>query len=985
MKHNNILYFILIISFFGYAQNDSIQIYNYEEQLEKASHDTVKIRLYKELARIYVDREYKKSVELEELALSLSKKYADDLLILESLVNLGEYYQVVGNYDESLEILKEAESLNTKIKGKPFDAKICIHKAWTYKRIRKMDSAGFYGKKALELNKNATTRAEKIIEINSYLVLSSVEIALHNKTNLIMDYLFKALKIAEELDYTKGLLTIYDNIALRLMLAGNLDRAIYYTKKENALAKKINNLKSEAYSYRTFAEIYYDKEQFDSSLVYAHKAINIFEKNKDVDVLPTLYRIVGSMYSKLDKVDEAIEVYKKIIPLDKTANNYHSIYTSILISETYVEEDNIPFAKAYLDTAISYSKGIKDIWWLDIIILNTHSLIYEKEKDFEKAFHYYKLAEKLHDSLDDIASNKKVSELEANYQFEKNEQQIASLNAKNKVKNLQLYLLIGFITLVLLVLFIIYIRYRTNKETKEKLEELDKMKTRFFTNISHEFRTPLSLIIGYFQQRMEDVSDENEKRGLVTPYKNAERLHSLINQLLDLSKLESGNMPLMVAYVDVNEFLKIIFSFFISKAEENNIKYTCYIDPQIKNGYLDKDKIEKITTNLLSNAFKFTKSGNTIHFNASLIKKRLIISISDTGIGISPTKLGEVFNRFYQVDSSSTRMVDGSGVGLALSKELVEVHKGSLTVTSVLEKGSEFKFEIPINKEKYITNELVIEDIGYNSIKPDFIKPENEANKDFNKEKELVLIVEDNKEMQSFISGILKRKYNVISALNGSDAFNLALNEMPDIIVSDYMMPKMNGLELCEKIKNNEITNHIPVVILTAKAGQESKLKGLAYGADSYLTKPFNNKELVLVIRNLLKQKEKIKEVLSKSILSIEEVSLPASEKCFFEKMMIHFEENYNKSSFGVDQLAENLCLSRSQLYRKIKNVTGKTPSDLLRNFRMEKAKKMLSQSSKNVGQVAIEVGFCNQSNFSKNFKNFTGFSPIDYINKYVK
>src|SRR5690606_4789195 len=379
----------------------------------------------------------------------------------------------------------------------------------------------------------------------------------------------------------------------------------------------------------------------------------------------------------------------------------------------------------------------------------------------------------------------------------------------------------------------------------------------------------------------------------------------------------------------------------------------------------------------------FTREGGEINVSLTLDNEQLLLIVEDTGIGIPADKINHIFNRFYQVDDSVTRTSEGSGIGLALSKELAILHKGELTVKSEYGKGSVFTLCIPVSKQAYKKHEIThavqqsqLSEYENITRKPAIINPvfDKKSNKPW------ILVVEDNPDMQSYIYSVLKKDYEVILAANGIEAYEKAIEMIPDIIVSDYMMPEMDGLTLCKKVKSHELIQHIPFVMLTAKAGHESKLHGLEHGADFYLTKPFDNYELLLIIQNIVDHQRRLKEYFITKYNQSLPPEIPVREKEFIEKMNKIFENKYHDTDYGIDQLAMDLCLSRMQLHRKIKSITGNSPGCMLRSFRINKAIDLLCNSSLSIGEIAYTTGFKNQSNFTKTFKDLTGKTPSEYM-----
>ena len=527
------------------------------------------------------------------------------------------------------------------------------------------------------------------------------------------------------------------------------------------------------------------------------------------------------------------------------------------------------------------------------------------------------------------------------------------------------------------------------KHRAEHLAEVDQLKSRFFANISHEFRTPITLVLGPLKDHYKQLSNPEQKNIIGSVIRNGQRLQRLINQLLDLSKVEAGKMKLHTSHVDLVELLREIVASYESLAKEKNIRYFFY--PEVKQlmMYVDGEKMEKILHNLLSNAFKFTQEGEEIIMNLRAGEKSALISVSDSGIGIADNQLDKIFDRFYQVDSSQTRGYEGSGLGLSLVKDLVELHHGRISVDSKEGKGTTFTVSLPIGKEHLQKEEIVESGVFERTevLPQDFISTngagmEKEATKENETalEHSVVLIVEDNADMRQYIRKTLSSHYQIIEAENGREGVSKAEEAMPDLIISDIMMPEMDGYKLCSMIKGKELTSHIPVILLTAKADRESKLSGLEIGADDYLSKPFEADELKLIVRNRIEEKRKMREHFSKEItLEPRQITITSLDEKFITKVLTMIENHMDDEEFSIEDFSQEAGCGRMQFYRKIKALTDQTPSQFVRSIRLKRAAQLLLAKSDNVSQIAYSVGFSSHSYFNKCFKEQFGVTPGQY------
>ena len=533
----------------------------------------------------------------------------------------------------------------------------------------------------------------------------------------------------------------------------------------------------------------------------------------------------------------------------------------------------------------------------------------------------------------------------------------------------------------------------------KKLKELDQLKSQFFANISHEFRTPLTLILGQVDSVLSSNIETKEKGKLQVANRNARRLLTLINQLLDLSKLEAGSMELKAEQHNIVSFLKSLFYSFESLAE--SYKISLKFESKYENipVVFDPDKMEKVFNNLISNALKFTPAQGEIKVAARIAdSSHAEIIIKDSGTGIPADKLSHVFDRFYQVDNSSTREHEGTGIGLALTKELVELHKGEINVYSKEGEGSEFIIKLPLGDLKIEKEQLV----EFSSGKFSFEKIHNVSGTNEIEKKpviglasrstsegreqvsgdgrEIILIVEDNTDVRAYIREQLETDYKVTEASNGEEGILKAQNEIPDLIITDVMMPKMDGYQFSRKIRNDQKTSHIPLIMLTAKAGLDDKIEGLETGIDAYLTKPFSAKELKVRVKNLIYQRVQLRKRFSKStVIKPSEVSAVSTDQEFLEKVIKIIGENFDDEKFGGENLAGKVNMSVSQLNRKLNALIDQPAGQLIRSHRLQRASDLLKQNAGGVAEICYRVGFNDQAYFSRAFKKQFGSTPVEY------
>lgn len=517
----------------------------------------------------------------------------------------------------------------------------------------------------------------------------------------------------------------------------------------------------------------------------------------------------------------------------------------------------------------------------------------------------------------------------------------------------------------------------------EKLEEVNALKSRFFMHISHEFRTPLTLILGPVEELIKH-RPHSDRPVLELIQRNSQRLLNLINQLLDLSKLEAGGMQIQASRHDLIPFLRQIFAFFSTTAETKKLRYTFHSDTGSVFGYFDWEKLEKIMINLLSNAFKFTPEGGTVSLTLKSAEDPVELIVADSGPGISAEHLPHIFDRFYQVDGVDTRAQEGTGIGLALVQELVRLHHGTIDVDSTPGAGTRFIVRLPIGKAHLQASEIAeevppqalnISMVGSLLQTQTWALPTVEAQEELPQ----LLIVEDNFDMRSYIRQSLEPHFRIVEAANGRLGLDFALEQVPDLILSDVMMPEMDGLELCRQVKADPRTSHIPVILLTAKADVENRIEGLTRGADVYLAKPFHREELLIHVQNLIELRRQLHaRYRDPDALAPTEDPDIQMEDAFIRQLTGLIETHLSDETFRVPQICRAIGMSQAQVYRKIKALTGQSAGNFVRSIRLRKALHLLRTSSLNVSEVAYEVGFSDPAYFSRTFKEEFGMSPSE-------
>lgn len=572
-----------------------------------------------------------------------------------------------------------------------------------------------------------------------------------------------------------------------------------------------------------------------------------------------------------------------------------------------------------------------------------------------------------------------------NEEMMKQRSRLSDLNSKVDIylaqyNHQKIYMLLGGVIIALLIGLIVYI-YRTIILRRELEEQATNAKLQFFTNISHELRTPLTLIADPIEHIVNDENLTKQQRNMLQIVeKNVSILMRLVNEILDFRKIQNKKMELTLSEFELTHYLKEWARTFESIATKRKIKVES-ITPAPIHLCADIYKVERICYNLLSNALKYTSEGGSITIKAKSTDETVEICIKDTGKGIAKEDIKHIFDRFYQVRNSNK---DGTGIGLAIVKAFTELQGGTAKVESEVGKGSEFTITLPKRvagdnfqpaEETYTMNDFLDESSAVTDI-----STENKVSKitsDRQEDKPRVLVIDDNADIRAYATALLGDEYDVMEASDGSEGLKKAVREVPDVVVCDVMMSGMDGLECCKYLKSDSLTCHIPVILLTAKTLDEHRAEGYAYGADAYLTKPFNGNVLKARIKNLITNRKLMKIVFGNDAQQEPmEAVAQSAESQFVEKFRTIIQGNLGNSDLNVETISHEMGISRAQLYRKIKSITGISPNDIIREARMKRADRLLETTDKSVSEIAYEVGFSSPSYFTKCYREFFGRTP---------
>lgn len=1002
MKFMNVV--ILPLIFLGLclpAAAQQSKLDSLEKLLRYASADTNRVQTLNKASEIYWSNNPQKSKQYAEAAIALGQKLNYTLGVGLGHSNLGIYYWSQGKYPEAIQEIQAAL---------PYYEKINYQKG----------IAGSYNNLGLCLRSTGDF---------------SQAIA----------YYFKSLKIHESLGNLKGQAQIYNNIGLVFKYQEKYDQALYYYQQSLRISIG-NDPLNQAGALDNIGTIYLLKKEYPKAISYLNQSRNLFMTLKEPMGIAVCDNDLGKTYAAMHHYAQAETYFQQALQAGNKLGYNTGVLTSLLgLGEIRLKTDRATESFRFFDRARTVAEQAKQQDARQRVYAGL-ATAYSQTGDFAKAYQFQAKWAALKDSMFTEESAKKIARVQAEYQSEKKQAEIELLKKDNEqtalIRNLSIIGLLAILLIASLIVSRQRLKIRKDRLLVEKsadvaaknqllakqalqltaaneqlteqsamvalsnkqlaqqavelaqktqqLQELDQAKSHFFANISHEFRTPLTLILGTLQDKLNRDDDQAVlPRELTVMHRNARRLLELINQLLDLSKLESGRVTLQPHPGELGQFFRIMAGSFSSQADFRHISFRLSLSEAPLWFRFDADKLEKITSNLLSNAFKHTPDGGQINLTVESVtgpdlRSTVCIRVQDSGPGIPADQIINVFDRFYRGAKQYSDQ-EGTGIGLALTKELVDLHGGRIWAESQPGQGAEFVVQLPL--QSCATADVTSHDVSVSdSVRSLSLTsvPTNETQPSTDNagaDKPLLLIVEDNTDLRAYIRLHLEDHYRVIERENGQLGLEAAQNQMPDLIISDLMMPEMDGIALCHRLKTDERTSHIPVILLTALATQESKLKGLKTGADDYLTKPFDARELLIRVANLIEMRRKLRERFGREIrLQPKDIVVTSTDEKFLQRIMKAAEDHMTDSEFGPEEFGREIGLSRMQLHRKLTALTGQTTTEFLRTLRLKRAAQLLEAQAGNVSEIAFDVGFENLSYFAKSFREQFGVSASEYV-----
>lgn len=832
-----------------------------------------------------------------------------------------------------------------------------------------------------------------------------------------MQYELKSLKIYEELENKPGILLILNNLGGVNLFQENYNAAISYLQRALAIQQELGNRRPLAGLYSNLGLAYYSIKEYPTALDFYKRALVIAEELEVTESVAILHNSIALVHLKSGKYDSALLLFEKYLTLGEQMQDEGALADAYKnIGWLNIKTQQPARAVVYLQKAMELAAENET----KELLKEIYSLLsdaYGDMKDYERSLTYHKLFTELKDSLHSREKNKVIADMEAKYGLEKKDKELAQNNVVLQQQKLSLArkqysitaLILVIVTLVVLGLFLrvrakkqkLLLRFEyeeKNARIKQQLE-LARLKSDFFTNISHEFRTPLTLVLTPLQQMMDQTNDELLRQQYELMTRNANRLLTMVNEILALSKIESGHDILRAGRYNILNFIREILNSFSPLAENTKIGTVMVNELEDPVFFFDKDKLEKVFYNILANAFKHTPSGGTViiyvrqneadlnDFNPEASEGSVAISVKDSGKGIAAEHLPHLFTRFYQVADTAQ---DGSGIGLSLAKEIVELHCGTINVKSTPGEGTEFIVTLPRGKSHLSPEEIMNEDPApgtpyeVSSMAPGQWPARDEHSLNSvpgaKTEKDAkVLVVEDHEDLLKYMHRLLSPHYHVITATNGDDGLEQVSEHHPELIVCDVMMPGMDGYDFTRTIKSNISTSHIPVIMLTAKADQAHKIAGLETGADDYISKPFDSNELLVRGRNLIEQRRKLRKLFSEITSNAPEASYNAVEQKFLDKATKIVTDHIDDPDFNVEKFCREIGMSHASLHNKLKALTDQSVTRFVRRVRLKKAAQLMEEGAGNMTDIALSVGFNNRQFFIRSFKEHFGMTPTEY------
>ena len=963
------LFFLTCIAFNSHAQSiDSLRTALSSANQEK------KIDLLNEMSETYLRMNLDSTQFYLQLALELGKQLDYTGGKAETLWLLGKTSIYKGDFDTAFNNFSQAKDLFLSISDDAGTAKTMDDAGYCLTIKEEFERAECLFDSALTF---AQSNADTALMIRIQLNRASVQLYQGNY-NTALKRLLHAYELAVKTSNIRYQINALLNLGNFYSIQEKDDKSLeYFIKATELIETKEGKPTQLHYCYNSIGSIYIKKENPAKALEYGLKALNISKQIHLKAGLMENYNVLAQAYLGLKEYDNAIIYAKKGLAIAEEINIPTMIaLCTFNLGQSYSNSGHYKQGLEYLKKSLDHLKKLGQKFQL-AQNLNELARTYEALGDYRLALDYQKQHDALQDSLYSERKEKLISELETEYQVKEKEAQI---NLQKSELTRQRILITGAIViagLLLIITVLAFININRRKRINQKLRSLDEAKNRFFSNITHEMRNPLTLIMAPLQNLAEKTEHSPFHAELKLAYTNSRRLLERVNEILDLSKLESGKMELVTEPVNLHDLTKRLFSSYQSIAYYRKIKTNFEFDLDIDTTVLvDIEKFEKILNNLILNAFKYTMTNGTVSMEVGQKGERFFFSVTDSGQGIHPEDLPHIFDRYFQTEQENAPARGGSGIGLTLANEYAKLFQGELKVESELDKGSTFIASLPLlQSDKTIQSEKAKEDVlstaeqlettPFTPILIDGEKPK-------------LLIVEDDLEMSRYLKERLSASYHCTSVPDGTEGLKHLRSSKVDMILSDIMMPGIDGFELRKQVRENKKWIQIPYVMLTARAMDQDKIAGLQLGVDDYITKPFNSQELIARLNNLTQNKLERDNFFKENPEEIETISADETLLRKAEQFVIN---NLDDSEFTIDKLADHMAYSIRQLERLLKKYSGLSPNAFIREIRLQKAWQILKQRKfTTIKEVCYEVGLNNPAYFSSKFKERFGCTPGELL-----
>lgn len=902
--------------------------------------------------------------------LQMEKYHKEKNLVGEmmALKRLGKIYREGNRYFESIDCHQKEMEISKEL-GDTIDMVQALNDIGTnFRRLGILDEASNYHYLALKISNAYSDKNDKVAKKNKVKALNGIgNICLTLNDNITADSVFRAALAGEK------------------ELGSDLGLAI---------------------NYANLGSLFQDKGQTDSAWVYYRQSMK-HNKAAGSDLgIALCHNYFGRLYEEAGNMARAEREYKRSYAImTEKADRWHWLESCLALAKVYVNSGDTDHARRYLAEAKEEAEKQGSVEHLATIYTLYYEL-YKKQGNSHNALACYEKSREFSDSVLNEKDLIHMQNVRIKYEYDKRQAEIDTLNndymTERAMKKLSVAILVIIIMLAITVISFLWYALKMRKRKQRMMQQTESMRTSFFTNITHEFRTPLTVILGYSAQMQEGkIKPEALSHTGEIITRQGKQLLSLINQLLDISRIKSAVGKPNWQHGNIVRFVSMLTESFIGAAERKGVKVEHRHEGDVTDIDFVPDYAQKIIANLMSNALKFTPQGGDIIITTAVKQGKFLLRVEDHGIGMSEEDCKHIFEMFYQ--SNNKLMSLGSGVGLTLVKQIVDSLNGKISVESHLGKGTTFTIQLPtVCSDKSLVQTAKSVSVGSDTIleaetgspakAPAMTDDSEEADADSGRP--IILVVEDNEDVTEYMCSCLGDEYDVRVAKDGEVGLEKASKIVPDIVITDLMMPKKDGLQLCEDIRQSDILCHIPVVMVTAKSSKDDKLEGLKTGADAYINKPFSAEELLLTINNLLERQKLMRKKFAKAAETVSlkttatdsgtpsesKDHLPEREEAFIAKLNAIIDDNMLHGDISVDTIASLLCMTGQQLRRKLFSITGETPAYYIKRAQMYAAKRIMdANAGLSISDVAGKCGFYDTSHFTRSFKNIFGITPTQY------